>query len=142
MFSGKGGFQDPFPLYRYDLLVPGRTEPPSGPSNTAGEKKKCGHFPCSSSRTPTASSNRPRNTHTDTHTHAAMCPNVRAAALRSIHERKSAMGRVRQLPIRLRLPSPCVHGGFVTIDWPTNPMALAIVVVVVVLGRVDEKKDC
>lgn len=48
------------------------------------------------------------------------------------------MGRIRQWPIRWGLTSPCVHGGPVTIDWPANPMALAIVVV----EGVDEKEDC
>lgn len=48
------------------------------------------------------------------------------------------MGRIRQWPIRLRLTSPCMCGGPVTIDWPRNPMALTD------RGKkeeTDEKKD-
>lgn len=44
------------------------------------------------------------------------------------HEQESVMGRIRQLPIRLRLTSPCMCGRPVTIDWPANPMAFSMVV--------------
>ncbi len=69
-----------------------------------------------------------KHTHTDTQTHSLTerCDEMWEGQLcDQYHEQESAMGRIRQWPIRLRLTSPCMCGRPVTIDWPRNPMALA-----------------
>lgn len=69
---------------------------------------------------------RNRHTHTNTLPHTQRCDEMWEGQLcDQYHEQESAMGRIRQWPIRLRLTSPCMCGRPVTIDWPRNPMALA-----------------
>ena len=67
-----------------------------------------------------------KHTHIRQHTHTERCDEMWEGQLcDQYHEQESAMGRIRQWPIRLRLTSPCMCGRPVTIDWPRNPMALA-----------------